>query len=181
MNKKAFTLIEILIVIAIIGILSTAFLPSILGAPSKGRDAARIETINKVGDFLILKNAEGVALPDVLNYDYFKADGTSYKGDFADFLTPYIADFGGVFPGDPMPDWCAIAGEGACTGNSLKEYRAGAFRYNDDPTGDGTYLFVLTAHVENPENGNNTHYQTPDTLNPEDPDDAVYYTYFGTK
>ena len=43
-----FTLIELLIVIAIIGILAVAFLPTIMGAPAKGRDAARIADLQKI-------------------------------------------------------------------------------------------------------------------------------------
>lgn len=44
---KAFTLIELLIVIAIIAILAVAFVPNALRAPAKARDAARV---SKVGD-----------------------------------------------------------------------------------------------------------------------------------
>lgn len=40
-NKKAFTLIELLIVISIIGILSVSLLPSILSAPGAARDVIR--------------------------------------------------------------------------------------------------------------------------------------------
>ena len=39
--RKAFTLIELLIVIAIIAILTVAFLPGALKAPTKARDAGK--------------------------------------------------------------------------------------------------------------------------------------------
>ncbi len=40
MNKKGFTLVEILIVIGIIGLLSVFLVPSLLGARDKGKEAA---------------------------------------------------------------------------------------------------------------------------------------------
>lgn len=44
----AFTLIELLIVIAIIGILAVALLPAITTGPARARDAARIAAVNDV-------------------------------------------------------------------------------------------------------------------------------------
>ena len=46
--RFGFTLVELLIVIVVIGILSAAFLPTILGAPEKARDAARIEHLGSI-------------------------------------------------------------------------------------------------------------------------------------
>ena len=46
--KKAFTLIELLIVIAIIAILTVAFLPGALKAPAKARDAQRIKNVEDI-------------------------------------------------------------------------------------------------------------------------------------
>jgi len=46
--KKAFTLIELMIVIAIIAILSVAFLPSALKAPAKARDAGRMKNTRDI-------------------------------------------------------------------------------------------------------------------------------------
>lgn len=45
---KAFTLIELMIVIAIIAILSVAFLPSALKAPAKARDAGRMKNVRDI-------------------------------------------------------------------------------------------------------------------------------------
>lgn len=50
--KKAFTLIELLIVIAIIAILTVAFLPGALKAPAKARDAQRVKAVNDVAAVL---------------------------------------------------------------------------------------------------------------------------------
>jgi len=47
-TKKGFTLMELLIVIAIIAILTVAFLPGALKAPAKARDAGKIKTVNDI-------------------------------------------------------------------------------------------------------------------------------------
>jgi prepilin-type N-terminal cleavage/methylation domain-containing protein len=41
-NRKGFTLVELVLVIAIIGIIAVIALPSILGAPSRARDTSRM-------------------------------------------------------------------------------------------------------------------------------------------
>jgi type II secretion system protein G len=56
--KKGFTLIELLVVIAIIGILAVALLPTILGAPAKGRDAARKANLTAISTALEAANLD---------------------------------------------------------------------------------------------------------------------------
>jgi len=51
---KAFTLIELLIVITIIGILSVALVPRIVGGPSKARDAQRMADLQQIATALEL-------------------------------------------------------------------------------------------------------------------------------
>lgn len=60
-NKKAFTLIELLIVITIIGILGVALLPKIASGPSRARDLARKTNIASVANALELYYADNGA------------------------------------------------------------------------------------------------------------------------
>lgn len=47
-SRKAFSLIELLIVITIIGILAVAFLPSITSGPSRARDVQRVSDLSDI-------------------------------------------------------------------------------------------------------------------------------------
>ena len=87
-NRSAFTLIELLIVITIIGILAVAFLPQLLGAPSKSRDTVRIDHINTLYGLFAASDD-----PDNL------LDGSTWR--CADQLNLDKSDFGGELPRDP--------------------------------------------------------------------------------
>ncbi len=99
MEKKGFTLIELLIVIAIIGILAVAFLPSLLGAPAKGRDTQRVTAVQKIQNFLVTEMLAGAGLPNSGCIDPAGA-----VGSIGELINDNIASFGGVFPMDPQED-----------------------------------------------------------------------------
>ena len=65
-SKKGFTLIEILIVIAIIGILVTIISISLFGARDKARDLKRKAEVSQIGRFLTL----GCYVPDMEEGEY---------------------------------------------------------------------------------------------------------------
>lgn len=135
---KGFTLIELLIVIAIIGILAVAFLPSILGAPAKGRDAARIADLQKIQKVLLSADLEGKTLPGTGCI----TTGFGGTGD----ATYYLNNFGGKLPSDPKTsgDWIVKPNGGtACN----KQYS-----YLDFATGG--YNFGLYAKMETALSGN---------------------------
>lgn len=125
--KKGFTLIELLIVITIIGILAVAFLPSLLGAPSKARDTQRVADLQKLSGVFTTMTITG-SLPGT---SCIGSDGT-VDGVAGVLKAP---DFGGKIPVDPS---------GAS--NVLDQGVEGKKKDNKDPSGklqcSGTYLFV---------------------------------------
>lgn len=147
-NKSGFTLIEILIVIAIIGILSVAFIPSILGAPAKARDTQRIEDVQKIADFLLLE---------------YISDGTTYGGQFiraasglGASINDNIADFGGIFPLDPDPSSCSIS----TTDTDCTTY-LGQYALSAAPGGATSgFVYGVATRVELTENGNAASWNT---------------------
>ena len=134
--SEGFTLIEILIVIAIIGVLAVAFLPSVLNAPAKARDAQRIEDVGKLNNFFALQYAvSGSAAGGVSLLE----PGKEGVGAI-DLLESNLSDFSGTFPVDP--------------GNGSESYY---WYLNMKDVGLGSlspYAFVIMATVEDTENGN---------------------------
>jgi prepilin-type N-terminal cleavage/methylation domain-containing protein len=63
LNKKAFTLVEMLIVIVIIGILIAALLPRLQGAQGRARDVSRRNSINQLGTAIAAYMNDHGALP----------------------------------------------------------------------------------------------------------------------
>ncbi len=139
-NKKGFTLIELLIVIAIIGILAVAFLPSLLGAPAKGRDAQRMTSVQKIENFLVTELLANHELPETACISPSGADGS-----VGDLIADNLSDFGGVFPKDPQSDNGEDSGTAPeCTG----QYGYINFEANDD------YSVAVFAVLEIRENAN---------------------------
>lgn len=81
-TRKAFTLVELLIVIAIIGILAVALLPGILKSPAKGRDTERINELRSVKDALIDAHIALATYPTTTD-QCIDATATDFSGKFA--------------------------------------------------------------------------------------------------
>ena len=138
--KKGFTLIELLIVIAIISVLAIAFLPQVLGAPSKGRDAQRLAQIQKLQQFLTAESVAGTSLPDS-GCITGSADGT-----IGGLINSNLPDFGGIYPSDPQTDGATTGSSPACTSGN---YGYVEFTYND-----AAYSAGVFSKMENKENAN---------------------------
>ena len=77
-RRKAFTLIEILVVVAIIGVLATIVAINLVGAEAKSRDGRRIADIKAITSALdIYYDQNNVYAPDVANLDTSKGQGGS--------------------------------------------------------------------------------------------------------
>lgn len=136
-SKKGFTLIELLIVIAIIAVLAVAMLPTLLGAPAKGRDTARIASLQKIQKVLVSSNLDGNAYPAT------PAGGCINDTTFATYKT----NFGGTVPVDPQNTNQVVTKSGTgCAGNFIYELKPNG--------GVGAYSFGLYAKMETQTAGN---------------------------
>jgi prepilin-type N-terminal cleavage/methylation domain-containing protein len=137
-SKKGFTLIELLIVIAIIAILAVAFLPTLLNAPAKGRDTARIANLNSIQKALIYDSLTNSTNPP--------SDAAAKTGGCADTIitsTTAIANMGGAVPKDPSATRTLTGGEATITACA----NSGKYFYKAAPS--GSYIYGLYAVMEN--------------------------------
>ncbi|MFA6278433.1 MAG: type II secretion system protein [Pedobacter sp.] len=130
-SKKGFTLIELLIVIAIIAVLAVAFSPTILGAPAKGRDTARVAALQKIQKVVVSANLDGKSYPSTgcVTTGFGGATDSAY----------YLAALGGALPVDPQTD--NVLPTVTCKGQYY-------FKMNPDSPATN-YKFGVYAHAEN--------------------------------
>lgn len=101
-NKKGFTLIELIVVIAILGILALFLVPSFLGYTKDAQKAtceANRHIIERSYTFYKAKNAEEITLSEYINSE----DGKEYQGS--------KCPAGGVYTYDDDKVKCSIHGE----------------------------------------------------------------------
>jgi type II secretion system protein G len=108
-KKKGFTLIELMVVIAIIGILATIITASLSTAKAKGRDAKRISDIKTIQTALALYYNDNQFYPINIYSTYDSSNGVSP----ADGLSPTYLP---VVPTDPSYGSLACASNPSTTG-----------------------------------------------------------------
>jgi len=135
MKKRilGFTLIELLIVITIIGILAVVFIPTVMNAPAKARDAARQAAVTNIIKGIEAGRLDGVDLPSTTG------------GCINNALTAFQSYFpNGAFPSDPKE---GNFGLGSCGDDAVAEGKYTYEYYSTDKK------YGVFARVENG-NGN---------------------------
>lgn len=127
-KKSGFTLIELMVVMAIIGILSSAVLASLTNTRIKSRDARRLEDIEQIRRAIELYYTTNMTYPPYYAQTSSSNCGTNWC-TLETALAPYIAKL----PRDP---------KGLQTDNRY---------YYDADSGDGYQSYVLMARFETSE------------------------------
>ena len=136
-NRKSilgFTLIELLIVITIIGILAVVFLPTILGAPEKARDATRQAALSNAVQAIEAGRLEGEDVDSLVDKCLSGIDAKWH---------PFFG--GSVVPTDPLDEHAAVATVAQGCGDK-GEY------FLDAPTAAETWKYRIYARMEMDDN-----------------------------
>ena len=140
MNRKAFTLVEILIVVIILGILAAIVIPQFSEASDDARLSSMVSDLQTVRCQLELYRVEHGIYPDGVDSTAWVAqltgktmkDGTAWDNTVGTDYGPYMQ----IFPTNPFNDLSDVAFGGAAGDNSTGwrfDSTTGKFAANDSP------------------------------------------------
>ncbi len=142
-SNKGFTLVELMIVIAIIGVLAAALFPMMRGYLEKSRDTARISHLGQ------LRTVVQSYLQDTGNQPMIGATGSSLcAGDTSGSGGDIAANLnGGLVPADPVAgrivDPCSLTGT-----TTSRIAGKGLYGYFTGDTASSNKAFFIVARVE---------------------------------
>ena len=132
LSPKGFTLVELMIVIAIIGILAAALFPSLTSYLARGRDTSRAAGIKEISTGIASYNVDTSAFPASANNAGAGVADCANSGALAKYVPK--------FPKDP-------------TNSSANCGTAGSYGYGTG-SASGTTTAILSAQFENSVGGN---------------------------
>ena len=139
-NNKGFTLVELMIVIAIIGVLAAALFPMMRGYLEKSRDTARISHLGQLRTVVQSYLQDIGATPQLgsgTSWPYCAGDSAQAGNDIAANLN------GGKVPVDPVAGRVSLP-----CGNLLAAGNKGLYGYATGTTAASNLAFFIVAHVE---------------------------------
>ena len=146
LSPKGFTLVELMIVIAIIGILAAALFPSLTSYLARGRDTSRVAGIKEIVTAFAGYQLDKLTPPRAITSVAINNPMCIHSGvtDPTMNMSSYLAKF----PVDPT------------SGRQTNCGTAGAYGYGTGTDAGGTSTFTISAIFENA-NGGNTGAVTP--------------------
>jgi type II secretion system protein G len=137
LSPKGFTLVELMIVIAIIGILAAALFPSLTSYLARGRDTSRVAGIKEIVTAFAGYQLDKLTPPPGTNGAAIAGQADCVNSG-ATNMSSYLAKF----PVDPTSGRLTNCGT------------AGAYGYGTGTDNGGTNTFAISAIFENANGGN---------------------------
>jgi type II secretion system protein G len=141
-ERRAFTLVELLVVIAVIGLLTTIAVVALGTARARGRDARRVADLKQVRSALEMYYLDNNAYPTCGQTcdTYCDCTTTGWGGSFT--AMEIASNYMGKIPTDPL------AG-----GQTYGYFYARGYRPTGNCTFEGTnnpYTYIIATNLENP-------------------------------